>query len=82
MNYSENIRGVYEHYKGGRYFVLRTAKSCDNPEIDYVIYESTETGEWYAREKKEFFQVIVGKKQAGPDGAYYTVNIPKFRKVY
>lgn len=80
-----DIKGIYQHFKGGKYFVYRTAKATDGSDTEYVVYESMEDGQWYVREKSEFFGTVLSKKKVYDDGentAWYDVKIPRFTKLY
>jgi len=57
------VRGVYGHYKGGKYFVLGTAvhtKSKDK----LVIYSALNSNELYVRPKEMFCgNVMIGGRE-------------------
>lgn len=80
----DNIKGIYQHFKGGKYFVYRTAKATDDSGREFVVYESMEDGQWYVRDKDEFFGYPIVKKFVGEEGAWYDVvsEVPRFVKLY
>ena len=48
---------LYRHYKGGIYKVITRAKNTETLE-DLVVYQSMDTGEFWARPTEMFFEYI------------------------
>jgi hypothetical protein len=68
------IRGIYEHFKGGRYRVLDIVLNCEDPTKKIVIYEqlyakeNRPIGTKWARNLEDFVESVDKKL---PNGAEY-----------
>ena len=63
------VVGVYEHYKGGRYFVLGTAMHTENKEM-MVVYRDLSSNELYVRPKEMFLENVMKEGKEVPRFKY------------
>lgn len=73
----EVVPGLYRHYKGGEFVVVRVVKDCDL-DIDNVVFHRIEEpdGQWYSRTLGEFNSMVSGDIASGQDR-----KIRRFEKV-
>lgn len=73
----EVLPGLYRHYKGGEFEVVRVVKDCD-VDRDYVVFHRTgdADGQWYTRTLGEFNSVVSGDVASGQEN-----KIRRFEKL-
>lgn len=73
----EVVPGLYRHYKGGEFEVVRVVKDCDLDSENVVFHRVDDpNGQWYSRTLGDFNSMVSGDVASGQDN-----KIRRFEKV-
>ena len=71
---TEPRRGMYQHFKGGIYFVLNVAKFSENPEKEFVIYADA-SGTVWARPLEMWSEMVIDPKTQSYVSRFLETNL-------